>query len=52
MCNVGEYADGQKDCRDGNAPRDNATEAYLDGYGFQYELEACQTAQAEAQEIQ
>ena len=51
MVSVNEFVDGQVACRDGDEPQDNASESYLDGYGFQYQLEAYQTKQSELREV-
>jgi len=51
MVSVNEFVDGQVACRDGDKPREKASESYLDGYSFQYQLEACQTKQSELREV-
>lgn len=37
--NIGEFIDGQKDCRDGIPHKQGMTESYDRGYSCQYELE-------------
>ena len=34
-----DFVKGQRDRKEGNPQKDNASESYLKGYGFQYEKE-------------
>ena len=39
MCSVDEYLEGQKDCRNGNEPKQHKSHDYYMGYEYQMELE-------------
>ena len=46
--NVGDFADGQRDCRDGKPHQSGRSESYDMGYGFQYEMEQIRNAEGDA----
>ena len=37
--NINDFIEGQRDCKEGNAPKENPSDNYLSGYNFQYQLE-------------
>ncbi len=37
--NIGEFIDGQRDCRDGVAHFDGKGDSYDTGYAFEYQME-------------